>query len=148
MGRPHLLTPTVQDAIVKSVRAGNYLEPSAIAAGVGYSTAKKWMQQGAGTHPTVAPTDKTVAFYEAVSKAEAEQEIETVEVLSHNDDWRARSRMLEGRHPERWAPKVDGSANDPASAVLTTLTALLALRTPKQPAALIEATMVEVEETE
>ena len=160
MGRPTLLTPAVQEAIVKSVRNGNYLEPSAIAAGVSYSAALAWMRQGDGTHPTLEPDEKTTEFYEAVSVAEAEQELETVEVLSHNNDWRARSRMLEGRHPDRWAPKVEPEP-DASTQTLSLLQALIASRNANnrpptiveaavsnnQPA-LIEATTIEVEESD
>jgi hypothetical protein len=46
MGRRSLLTPELQDRIVRVVKAGNYLNTAAQYCGIGESTLKLWLQRG------------------------------------------------------------------------------------------------------
>ncbi len=99
MARPTKLTPEVQDRIVKAIRAGNYFQAAARAAGISESTHYRWLERGAeekqGAHRD---------FREAVSRAEAESEVHAVAVIRRamTEDWRAALALIERRHPERW----------------------------------------------
>jgi len=100
MGRPTKLTPTSHDRIVQALRAGNYREPAARAAGIAPSTFYAWLERGAAERP-----DSPYArFAEAVQRAEAEAEVFAVAVIRQAmpEDWRAAVSHLERRHPGRW----------------------------------------------
>src|SRR4051812_28516672 len=96
------LTPAVHEAIVNSVRAGNYLAAAARAAGVSDNTARKWLRRGEGTDDREQAPEFAV-FAAAVRHAEAEAEDHAVAAL--NDamlvDWRAAEAFLKRRFPDR-----------------------------------------------
>ena len=99
MARPTKLTPQVHERIVRAVRAGNYAEQSARAAGIAASTYYRWLEQGKQAKHGIQRE-----LYEAVKRAEAEAEVHAVAVLRKQmpDDWRAALAYLERRHPQRW----------------------------------------------
>jgi transposase-like protein len=109
VGRPSKFY-LVKDKIIEAIRKGNYYEPACKAAGVDYSTFRDWMKK--------AEEDKKGPFFqfsEEVHKAEAEAELEIVQIwksqMPHN--WQAARDFLARRQPERWASqnKVDVTTN-------------------------------------
>ena len=89
----------MQERIVKAVRAGNYFEAAAQAAGISESTLYRWLQRGAEEKQGIYHD-----FREAVRRAEAESEVHAVALIrkAMSDDWRAALALIERRHPERW----------------------------------------------
>jgi hypothetical protein len=91
------LTPQLRDEIVRHVRDGNFIEPSARACGVSHSTLYLWLQLGrAGRKPYVD-------FVDLLEQAEAEAEIAVVAHVRSAipSTWRAGFRWLESR-TGRW----------------------------------------------
>jgi transposase len=99
MARPTKLSPEVRERVVNAVRAGNYFEAAARAAGISESTLYRWLERGAEEKRGVYRD-----FREAVRRAEAESEVHAVAVIRRamSDDWRAALALIERRHPERW----------------------------------------------
>lgn len=99
MARPSKLSPEVHERIVRGIRAGNYAEPAARAAGVSSSTYYRWLERGKDEKDGIYRD-----LYQAVRRAEAEAEVHAVAVIrkAMPDDWRAALAYLERRHPERW----------------------------------------------
>ena len=117
MGRPVKLTPEVQEDICAAIRAGNYIEPSAIRAGVSKSTLYSWLKKGkteadrvdravsVGRRAKVTAKLKPyVDFLDAVKKAEAEAEARDVAIISKAaiTQWQAAAWRLERKHYDRW----------------------------------------------
>jgi transposase len=102
MGRPTKLTQPIHDLIVKYIKAGNYVETAAAAAGINKSTLYDWLKRG--------QQDKSgiyADFSNAVEMAMALSEIDLLDKLRKHDadsaqpiEWR-----LERRFPERWGRK-------------------------------------------
>ncbi len=99
MGRPDKLTPDRQQKLIEAIVAGNYYETACAVAGVDYSTFRRWMQRGGDE-----PQGKYREFFEALTRAEAEAEMQAVAIWQRAmpDDWRAAQMFLERRHPDRW----------------------------------------------
>ncbi len=72
LGRPSKLTPDVHDAIIKSIREGNYIQVAAHRAGVHAGTVFRWMQEAEQGHPDPTRTKFRDAVLEAQAQAEAE----------------------------------------------------------------------------
>jgi predicted transcriptional regulator len=99
MARPTKLTPEVAERIVNAIRAGNYAEQAARAAGISPATYYRWLKRGEREAGGIYHD-----FYEAVRSAEAEAEVYAVAIIrkAMGDDWRAAAHYLERRHPQRW----------------------------------------------
>jgi hypothetical protein len=116
-GRPTKLTPEVQAEICEAIEAGNYMEPSAIRAGVAKETLYNWLRR-AGRELDKSRKDKRyripakerkyIEFLHAVKKAEAKAEawdlqvIRTAALFGH---WQASAWRLERKHYDRWGRK-------------------------------------------
>lgn len=111
-GRPTSLTPEVHDAIIDSIRKGNYRSTAAAAAGVHRNRMAEWEGRGeAGEEPYAE-------FACALQKAEAEAESSLLAEIrgaqpsvtgegGHGADlWQAKAWMMERRWPKRWAQRV------------------------------------------
>lgn len=98
-GRPTKFNQEVADRIVTLLRAGNYVETAAAAAGLSQVTVREWIKVGRrdGKGPLFE-------FAERVEKAQAESEAMDVnKLLQHGQrDWRALAWRLERRFPGRW----------------------------------------------
>src|SRR5678815_1727953 len=107
MARPTSLTPEVQEAICKALRAGNYRETAAQAAGIHRHTLRNWIIRGeAGEAPFAE-------FLAAAEKAEAMGERRLLrEIRKGVDGWQARSWSLERRWPSRWSGRVRVTVSD------------------------------------
>jgi transposase len=116
-GRPSKLSPEVQEEICASVRAGNYIEPSAMRAGVDKTTLYNWLKkagkelervargQAKGRNVRVtARMEPYVEFLYAVKKAEALAEARDVAIISKAaaKQWQAAAWRLERKHYDRW----------------------------------------------
>ena len=115
-GAPTKLTPKVMDAIVSSVRAGNYAGTAAKAAGISRAALSAWRQKADnGIEPYAT-------LYERVSQAASEAEDESVAELRSNQDWRAKAWWLEhGPAREAWSAGTGSSATDSAVTLLELL---------------------------
>lgn len=100
------MTPAVAEAIIESVREGNYLEPSAEAAGVSRKTVYEWVSRGEGTDDRSADP-VYVDFAQRYRQAQAEAEQKMVRALSAAavEDWRAAEAWLKRARPERWTER-------------------------------------------
>src|SRR5215467_9669155 len=100
-GRPTKLTKDVRRRILRAIRAGSYLEPACVAAGVGYSTFRAWQK-------------KFPKFREAVERAQAVAEVRLVGLWREQcpKDWRAAKELLARRHPERWSAEARVAVRD------------------------------------
>ena len=112
MARPSKLTPELQDKIVALVRAGNYAETAARAAGISENCHYRWLAWGDDPprdhgKGAPAPKDNTRyrAYHEAIRQAEAEAEAEVVVHVRKAvpTDWRAGTEFLRRRFPQKWA---------------------------------------------
>jgi hypothetical protein len=112
-GRPTLLTPELQERIVRVVRAGNYLKTAAQFCGIGESTLRLWLQRGraaAAARDTGAPVPDRerpyLDFLEAVTQGGTAAEVAAVTHwrAAFADDWRAARDFLRYSKPDTWSP--------------------------------------------
>src|SRR3954452_23882863 len=104
------LSPELTSRIVDLVRAGNYVETAAKAAGIHKSTYYSWMRRGEETAEAenrgdpVADADPGFAeFYRQVSQAEGQAEADAVAAVREADrGWQAHMTYLERRFATRW----------------------------------------------
>lgn len=110
-GAPPKISPAVTEAICSYLREGNYIEPSAILAGVCKSTVYNWMKVGNEARRLVEQGHKLtdyqkqcIRFLDSVRKAEAEAEADSLRRLDEmsKTTWQIIAWRLERRHPERW----------------------------------------------
>lgn len=115
-GRPTKLNKTVQEEICAAIRAGNYIEPSAIRAGVTKETLYNWLRRASRElekdrsdkwYRIPTKERKYVAFFHAVKKAEADAEARDVAIISKAAlvQWQAAAWRLERKHYQRWGRK-------------------------------------------
>jgi hypothetical protein len=99
MARPSKLTKDRHDLIVRAMRAGNYRDAAARAAGITPSTLYAWLERGANEDS--GPYHE---FAEAMQRAEGEAEVYAVAIVRQAmpEDWKAALSYLERRHPSRW----------------------------------------------
>ena len=99
MARPTKLTEPVRERVVTAIRAGNYAESAARAAGIAPSTYYRWIERGEREREGIHRD-----FLEAVRLAEAEAEVHAVALIRRAmaEDWRAALAYLERRYPGRW----------------------------------------------
>jgi transposase len=104
MGRPTKLNDQVQEAIVTAVRAGNYVETAASAAGISVQTFYNWMERGEADKDQDRDSP-FVGFFEAVEKAKAESEkidLDHIAKAAGEGSWQAAAWRLERRFPDKW----------------------------------------------
>src|SRR6267143_1594100 len=109
MCRPKL-DPATTQRVVDLIRAGNYLEVAATAAGIHRSTLYRWMRHGRDQK-----RGRYRRFLNQVEKAQAEAESRDVALIAKaaSEDWRAAAWRL-----ERKAPRASGAARCSAGAGL------------------------------
>jgi hypothetical protein len=101
-GRRTLLTPELREAIVRIVKAGNYLNTAAQYCGVGESTVKLWMQKGRNAAAAVDAHDPG-GLYCPDCDTERTEHVQEVHRLNLEEDERREARIRE------LPPGVDGS---------------------------------------
>ncbi len=114
MGRPKLEPATTQ-RVVELIRAGNYLEVAATAAGIHRSTLYRWMRHGRDQK-----RGRYRKFLNQVEKAQAEAESRDVALIAKaaSEDWRAAAWRLERKAPRRYGPGVQLAVQQELDAVL------------------------------
>ena len=119
MGRPGKLTPETHKAIVDAVRAGNYAETAAMAAGITPATFYNWTARGREAKQGIY-----FEFLDAIEKAKASAEIRDVALIERaaTDTWTAAAWMLERKFPARWGRRekleVAGDGGGPVKIVI------------------------------
>jgi len=76
MARPTKLTPEVRERISKAIRAGNYFEAAARAAGISPSTFYRWLERGQQESEGIY-----CQFREQIKRAEADSEVHAVALI-------------------------------------------------------------------
>jgi hypothetical protein len=101
VGRPAKFTPERQERILDAIRAGNYVETAALAAGIGKSTFYEWVE-------------RFPDFADAVQKARAEAETRYVAVIekASTTSWQAAAWWLERSAPSRWGRQTHAHGRD------------------------------------
>lgn len=102
-GRPTKFDKALAERIVQLVRAGNYIETSAAAAGLSKDTLYRWLKEGAREDHGAKRE-----FSDAVEKAQAEAEAANLALIGKaalGGTWQAAAWRLERMHPERYAQK-------------------------------------------
>ena len=113
MARPRVLErePAVRERILSSLRAGNYLETAASAAGVSPRLVRQWLQRGGAAArrdedglPVARKERVYLEFWQSAEAARSEAEERDVAHIARfaRRDWRAAAWRLERRHAERW----------------------------------------------
>ena len=117
MSRPKL-DPVLAQRIVDLVRAGNYLEVAATAAGIHRSTLHRWLRHGKSQQ-----RGRFRRFLTAMEKAQAEAESRDVALIARaaGEDWRAAAWRLERKQPRRYGPRVALSVQQELDSVLDRL---------------------------
>lgn len=114
MPRPTKLSPQLQANIVELVKAGNFRQTAAVAAGVSPATLYRWLRD---------PRPLYRAFRDVLEQAEARSEAAAVEKLVASDH-RGAIAFLEHRFRATWGKPAQGSSAQAIVAVSSQLTAL------------------------
>lgn len=99
-GRPTKFTPDVRTRIITAIRNGNTYEASANYGGICYSLLREWIVRGEQEQ-----IGDFSDFVDAVKKAEAEAEVESVALIrrsAQEGQWQAAAWFLERRKPSEW----------------------------------------------
>jgi len=117
MPRPKL-EPAVTQRIIDLMRAGNFLEVAAAAAGVHRTTLHRWLRLGRDQK-----RGKYRKFADAVDRAQAESEARDVALIAKAspEDWRAAAWRLERKAPRRYGQRVQISVQEELDRVLDKL---------------------------
>jgi len=123
-GRRTKLTPTVHRAIVRAVRAGNFLETAAALGHVDRTTVFSWLARGRKERDRFAKGEEPdpdegifLDFLDAIETAEAAAEAEHVAVIrkcAKSGDRKASEFYLTHK-ADRWKPGRDPEADAPDS---------------------------------
>ena len=119
VSRPKLDEVTTQK-ICDLLRAGNYLDTAATAAGVHKTTLHRWLRLG-----REQKRGRYKKFVEAVEKAQGEAEARDVALIAKQapTDWRAAAWRLERRAPRRYGQRVQISIEEELEAAMDRLKA-------------------------
>lgn len=100
---PSGLTPEVQKNIVSAVAQGAYLKTAADFAGVTEWQLYTWLEMAEDE----GPGDPHYELRQAINQAASRLEIRLGQsiIQAAEDDWKAASKFLEQRFPERWGRK-------------------------------------------
>jgi transposase-like protein len=113
MGRPPILTEELSKKIISFIKAGNYMDTAARAAGVSKAILYVWLKEAnnemkrreRGKH------DKSkqvfVDFLDGIKSAQAEAEVRDILVISKASEkyWQAAAWKRERQNPARWGKK-------------------------------------------
>ncbi|WP_345736623.1 hypothetical protein [Prosthecobacter algae] len=100
-GRPTLLNPTRQAALLKAIELGMPLKQAAAMAGMSYDTLNHWQKRG--ENESAPPEYRQFCQLLRRSQAVAMQVHVSSICEAAKRDWRAAAWMLERRHPEDFA---------------------------------------------
>lgn len=98
------LTPKVQAKILSELRAGNFRETAAAAAGVSSRTLRNWLRAAAeGKDPVYVDFARKLELAEAVGETKDVRRL----AAAGGEDWRSVAWRLERRHPKRWGHRLN-----------------------------------------
>lgn len=102
MARPTKLTKELTDEICATVKAGNFIETAAAAAGISRSVLRLWLRKG-----NRAKNGIYREFLDRIKRAQAEAEIKDVKQIetAAEEQWQAAAWRLERRNYKRWGKK-------------------------------------------
>ncbi len=111
-GRPTKFDSEIASRIVQLVRAGNYIETAACAAGINKDTLYEWMKTGMR-----AGKGQLYDFADAVQKGVGEAEAMNLSIVGKAavaGAWQAAAWRLERCHPDRYAmrQRIDHASSD------------------------------------
>jgi hypothetical protein len=98
-GRPQILTPKLQEKIIKFILGGAYVETAAVAVGISKKTFYRWLKAG---------REETSGIYynfcHEIEKAFATKEANNaLAITAHGEkNWQALAWQLERMAPQRW----------------------------------------------
>lgn len=94
------LTPEIATALLEALRAGNFRQTAARAAGITKRTLSRWLAKG-----EERPRSRYGRFRIEVLRAEQDAEANALRVVitAGPADWRAAAWFLERKYPQRWA---------------------------------------------
>lgn len=102
IGRPHKLTPEIQERLIEALRAGNYIETACQYAGLHKTT--YYQYQALADEPD--PPAWAVDFANAVKEARAQAEVRNLTLIQKAakdaKHWTAAAWFLERSYPNRW----------------------------------------------
>jgi len=102
-GRPHALTPEVQEHILRLVGQGNFVETAVAASGITKQCLYNWRKRLAKGDPVA---ERYREFFDALKTALALGEVAALrQVLAGGAGWQRWAWFLERRHPHHWARK-------------------------------------------
>ena len=116
VGRPTKLTSEIQEELVKTIKAGNYIETASAYVGLAPFTVREWIRRGEreanrlNTDKEARPIKSETPYLEfsiAVRQAQAEAEIRDVVIIGNaaRESWQAAAWRLERKFPDRWGRK-------------------------------------------
>lgn len=116
-GRPTKFDPEIANTIIEFIRAGNYVETAAAAAGIVKSTLYDWLKRGKRAKSGVFHN-----FSNAVEKAMAEAEVVDVTRIgiAAKEYWQAAAWRLERKFPKKWGRKIEVAGDQNAPLVVKT----------------------------
>jgi hypothetical protein len=116
--KPSALTEEKRQALLASIRRGNYRVPSCIVAGVDVCSFNRWLRFG-----RERPGSEYAVFRQQVLQAEAESEIRAVAKWRRAmpEDWRAVQGFLAAKYPARWGPRIKVTVENELNAALDKL---------------------------
>lgn len=91
-GRQTKYTPERVQRLLSAIRAGNTRRAACAYAGISDETLARWQR----AH---------VDFVDALTRAEAESEVQLVDQVRQADDWHAKAWILERRWPDAWGKR-------------------------------------------
>ena len=117
-GRPTKRTPQLADAIIESVRAGNYLETAAALHGLSYETVRAWAREGER-----AKGGLKHRFSASLKRARASAEESALKVITDAGKvhWQAAAWRLERQYPKKFAARVVHHVEDALKGVIARL---------------------------
>jgi predicted site-specific integrase-resolvase len=112
------LDAAVTQKICDLLRAGNFLEVAARAAGVHPTTVHRWLRTGRDQKK-----GRYRRFFDTVEKAQAEAEARDVALIAKaaSEDWRAAAWRLERKAPRRYGARVQISVQEEVDSILDKL---------------------------
>jgi transposase len=96
------------EQVVAMLRAGNYLDVAARAAGIPLDTLSAWVARGGEVGQRIA---------QAAAEGEARNVTQIAQAAREN--WQAAAWLLERQYPERWSRPLARDTDEPAPAVLS-----------------------------
>jgi hypothetical protein len=101
MARPSKITRELVDKIIGIVRAGNYLETAAAAAGINKPTLRAWLKAGARSKTNDLFAQLAQGVEAATNEAEA-RHVAMIAKASQAGAWQASAWYLERKFADRW----------------------------------------------